>query len=90
MRRVRRDTPARRSQPLSLHLSPPRMAGGPHPQFATCKEAKANGYGRYYRGVDPSTTGTVTLTATGLSVSGDLTVPAAGRSVRGPSALAAR
>jgi micrococcal nuclease len=27
--------------------------GSTDPDFGTCREAKANGYGPYYRGVDP-------------------------------------
>jgi endonuclease YncB( thermonuclease family) len=32
---------------------PPPSGGGTDPRFGTCKEAKANGYGPYYQGVDP-------------------------------------
>ncbi len=44
--------------PAPLVAPPPAVppaapAAGTDPRFKTCKDAKANGYGPYYQGVDP-------------------------------------
>ena len=42
------------AQPAPQHSEPPSPSGkGTDPRFATCKEAKAAGYGPYVRGQDP-------------------------------------
>ncbi|HEY0118490.1 MAG TPA: excalibur calcium-binding domain-containing protein [Cellulomonas sp.] len=45
--------PAPLVAPPPAAAPPPPADAGTDPRFGTCKEAKANGYGPYTKGVDP-------------------------------------